>query len=296
MALPPTPRPPAPLNWSRRRCLALALAAGWGPVGRARADTAPAALPIFDAHLHYSHDAWESLPPSQAVALLRAAGLRAALVSSSGDDGTQALYALAPDLVLPALRPYRRRGELSSWLRDETVVGHLQDRLARHRYVALGEYHVYGSDADGPVMQRVLGLARETGLVLHTHSDADAVERQFRQFPQARILWAHAGFDPPQTVRAMLERHPGLDCDLAFRSDHAADGQLDPAWRALFLDHPGRFLLGTDTFTPERWHYVVPHAQAARAWLATLPAPVAEAVAWRNGERLFGALRERLRG
>jgi hypothetical protein len=25
--------------------------------------TAAAELPIFDAHLHYSHDAWDNLPP-----------------------------------------------------------------------------------------------------------------------------------------------------------------------------------------------------------------------------------------
>ena len=29
-----------------------------------------AELPIFDAHLHYSHDAWESVPPKDAIALL----------------------------------------------------------------------------------------------------------------------------------------------------------------------------------------------------------------------------------
>ena len=26
-------------------------------------------LPIFDAHLHYSHDAWEPVPPAQAIAI-----------------------------------------------------------------------------------------------------------------------------------------------------------------------------------------------------------------------------------
>jgi len=50
-----------------------------------------AELPIFDAHLHYSHDAWESWPPAQAIAMLRKAGVKRALVSSSGDDGQQRL-------------------------------------------------------------------------------------------------------------------------------------------------------------------------------------------------------------
>ena len=33
-----------------------------------------AELPIFDAHVHYSHDAWENLPPKDAIAILRRAG------------------------------------------------------------------------------------------------------------------------------------------------------------------------------------------------------------------------------
>jgi hypothetical protein len=247
-------------------------------------------LPLFDAHLHYSHDAWEHLPPQAAIALLRQAGLKHALVSSSSDEGTQKLLAEAPDLVLPSLRPYRSRGEIGSWMHDTTVVPYLEARLERHRYVALGEYHVYGADADLPVVRRVVELARQHGLVLHSHSDADAIERQFRQDPKARILWAHSGFDGPERVGDMLRRHSGLWCDLAFRSEHASGGKVDPGWRAAFLEFPDRFVVGTDTFTPERWHYVVEHARWTREWLADLPPPVAEQIAWKNGERLLGTL------
>ncbi|MEO7244530.1 MAG: amidohydrolase family protein [Rubrivivax sp.] len=257
-------------------------------LGIALSAHAAAPLPIFDSHLHYSHDAWETLPPAQAIQILRDAGLKAAMVSSSSDDGTQKLHALAPDLVIPVLRPYRRRGELSSWVRDTTVIAHLEARLKAYRYVALGEYHVYGADADLPVVRRVVELAREHGLFLHSHSDADAIERQFVQDPQARILWAHSGFDSADTVRDMLRRHKNLWCDLAFRSDHASQGKVDPAWRAVFLEFPDRFLVGTDTFTPERWHFVVEHANWSRQWLADLPAEVAERLAWKNGDALFG--------
>ena len=283
----------------RRRRLVLgttaALGGVWGlarqPAAAQASDTAGAALPIFDAHLHYSHDAWERLPPKEAVALLRQAGLKRAMVSSSSDEGTQKLHAEATELVLPVLRPYRNRGDVGTWVRDGTVIAHLEARLARYRYVAIGEYHVSGEDADLPVMKRVVQLARERRLALHSHSDADAVERQFRQDPGARILWAHSGFDTPANVRAMLRRHRNLWCDLAFRSDHAlVDGQggkVEPAWREAFLEFPDRFMVGTDTFTPERWHYVVEHARWSRLWLADLPREVAEAIAWKNGERLF---------
>jgi predicted TIM-barrel fold metal-dependent hydrolase len=276
----------------RLRVAALALLAGL----LVPAAHAAGPLPIFDAHLHYSHDAWERLPPARAVAILRQAGLRAAMVSSSSDDGTQKLYAEAPDLVLPVLRPYRTRGEIGSWMHDASVVPHLQARLQQYRYVAIGEYHVYGADADLPVVRRVVELAREHGLYLHSHSDADAIERQFQQDPNARILWAHAGFDSPERVREMLRKHKNLWCDLAFRSEHASGGKVDPAWRAAFLEFPDRFLVGTDTFSPERWFYVVEHANWSRQWLADLPREVGERIAWKNGEQLFGSMRTRLKG
>ncbi len=252
-----------------------------------------ATLPIFDSHLHYSHDAWEQLPPKAAIAILRKAGLKAAMVSSSSDDGTQKLYAEAPDLVIPVLRPYRNRGETSSWVRDASIVAHLEARLKANRYVAIGEYHVFGADADLPVVRRVVELARENKLYLHSHSDAEAIERQFKQDPNARILWAHSGFDSPDKVREMLRKHKNLWCDLAFRSDHASNGKVEPAWRAAFMEFPDRFMVGTDTFTPERWHFVVEHANWSRQWLADLPTDVAERIAYKNGETLFGAMLKR---
>ncbi len=254
---------------------------------------APAELPIFDAHIHYSHDAWDVLPPKEAVALLRKAGVRRALVSSSGDDGQQRLVIEAPELILPSLRPSRTRGEISTWVRDESVVAYLEERLRKYRYVAIGEFHLYGADAELPVPRRMVQLAKQHRLLLHAHSDADAVERLFAQDPAARILWAHAGFERPQRVREMLRKHRNLWCDLAFRSDHAAGGKPDPEWRAAFLEFPDRFMVGTDTFTPERWHYVIEHANWSRGWLAGLPADVAERIAWKNGEAVFGALLRR---
>jgi len=170
---------------------------------------APAAadeLPIFDAHLHYSHDAWAVVPPREAVAILRKAGIKRAVVSSSNNDGTRLLQEVAPELIVPSLRPYRSRGELSTWARDTTIVGHLEELLRTRKYAAFGEFHIFGADADLPNMRRSLELARQHGLVLHSHSDADAVERHFRQDPTIKVLWAHSGFDRPEKVREMLRK------------------------------------------------------------------------------------------
>jgi hypothetical protein len=248
-----------------------------------------AELPIFDAHVHYSHDAWDNLPPKEAVAILRKAGLKRALVSSSGDEGTQRLLAEAPELIVPSLRPYRTRGELGSWMRDDSVVPFLEERLKNARYAAIGEFHLYGADADLPVPRRMVALAKKHQLVLHAHSDADAVEWLFQQDPQARVLWAHSGFERPEKVAEALRRHKNLWADLAFRSEHGSGGKVPPEWRALFTEFPDRFMVGTDTFTPERWFYIVEHANWSRAWLAELPPPLAERIAWRNAEALFSS-------
>ena len=243
--------------------------------------------PLFDAHIHYSHDAWDLVPPKQAVAILRKAGLRGALVSSSNDQGTQMLIAEAPDLIVAELRPYRTRGEIGSWVRDPTVITYLEERLAKYRYVGVGEFHLSGGDAELPVPKRMVALARERGLMLHAHSDVDAIERLFRQWPDARILWAHSGFDRPEAVRQVLRRHPRLWSDLAFRGDHATADKVDAAWREAFTEFPDRFMIGTDTFTPERWHYIGSHADYSRGWLADLPPTVADQIGWRNAERLL---------
>ena len=246
-----------------------------------------AELPIFDAHVHYSHDAWANLPPKDAIAILRKAGVVRALVSSSGDEGTRRLVAEAPDLVLPSLRPYRARGDTATWVNDESVVAFLEDRLAKDKYVAIGEFHLYGADADLPVPRRMVALARQYDLVLHAHSDPDAIERIFKQYPNARILWAHSGFESVDSVRAMLARHRNLWCDLAFRSEQGGGGKVPAEWRALFSAFPDRFTVGTDTYTPERWHYIPEHAAWSRAWLSDLPQSLAERIAFRNADGLF---------
>ena len=268
---------------TRRRFQGLLAAA---PLLGAARGGAAAELPLFDAHIHYSHDAWALVPPKQAVALLRQAGLRGALVSSSDDQGTQMLVAEAPDLIVPELRPYRSRGEIGSWMKDDSVVRYLEERLDRFKYVGIGEFHLYGADADLAVPRRMVALARQHQLLLHAHADVDCIERLLRQWPEARVLWAHSGFDRPEAVREVLRRHPRLWCDLAFRGDHATGGKVDPAWREAFTEFPDRFMVGTDTFTPERWHYIGEHARYSRGWLADLPAPLAERIGWRNAETL----------
>jgi hypothetical protein len=245
-------------------------------------------MPIFDAHIHYSHDAVELVPPKAAAELLRKAGLKKALVSSSDDDGTQRLFAEAPDIVVPSLRPYRRRSDTAGWTNDPTIIDYVEDRLKRFKYSAIGEFHAYNADIDKPVVQRIIALAKQHNLLLHAHSDADAIDRIFRTDPGAKVLWAHSGFDKPERVRDMLRKHRNLWSDLAFRNEHAQGDSVAPDWRAAFDEFPERFMVGTDTFAPERLHYIDEHANTSRRWLASLPKGLAERIAFRNAEAMLG--------
>ena len=165
---------------------------------------AQAPRPIIDVHIHYSQDAWGALPPPEAIKVLRQAGLRKAFVSSSSDDGTQMLFKAAPDLIVPVLRPYRSRGETGTWTKDASIIAHVEGRLKANTYAGIGEFHAYGADADTAVMRRMVQLAKEYRIFLHAHSDADAVERMFKQNPEALVLWAHSGFEQVEKVRAMV--------------------------------------------------------------------------------------------
>jgi hypothetical protein len=246
-----------------------------------------AELPLFDAHIHYNLDAWKSVPPKEAIALSRKAGMVRTLVSSSSNEGTQKLYAEAPDLIIPELRPYRRNGETTTWFHDESIIDYLEERLKQYAYVAIGEFHISGADANLPVVRRIIQLAKQHSLMLHAHSDANAVERLFRQDPEARIIWAHAGYEPPPRIREMLRRYKNLWAELSSRNDVTVNGRLAAEWREILLELPGRFMIGTDTHAPERWNIIGSNANLVRAWLAELPAEVAERIAYKNGEAVL---------
>jgi hypothetical protein len=245
-------------------------------------------LPIFDAHIHYSRPDWGMLPPERALAILRDANVRRAIVSSTPDDGTLMLHTRAPELVVPFLRPYRTREDMSGWARDPAVAAYVEERLKRGVYKGLGEFHLGADEVEAPVVRRLAALGAQHDLMLQAHVDAITVEKLLTLYPRVRILWAHAGMSASaDAVGRLLDRFPTLWVELSLRSDVAPGGVLDPGWRAVFLRHPDRFLVGTDTWVTSRWESVAESMRDVQRWLAQLPRDVAERIAYRNGERLF---------
>ncbi len=251
-------------------------------------------LPLFDAHIHFSAGATSIYTPATAMQVLDSAGLRTALLSSTPNDGTLALHAAYPHRFIPFLRPYRKTRDLStwgeerrSWYKDPQTIPFLEQELKRGIFRGIGEFHVDGHEVDTPVMRELVLLAKKHGLWLMAHSDADAIDKLFAFDPKAKILWAHTGMsESAERVAQLLTRYPQLYGELSYRA--GVSGGLSPEWRDLLLRFPERFVYGSDTWVPSRWAEVGALTSEARNWLNTLPTAVAENIAYRNAERLFG--------
>ena len=266
--------------------------------------TGPAvyAGPLFDAHLHYNDEAAERYPIADVLGRMQRSGVRAIVANSRPNDGTKALAAAreptrrAGITVVPFVRLYRNRADYSGWHSDPTIVDMVLRELAAGTeagpYRGLGEFHLYDSaNADGPTARRLMQLAQEKNLVVLAHVDDAAIDKLFAHAPKTRLIWAHTGIGgaPIERVRALLQRHPTLLGELSYRPGLTeGDGRLSPPWRALMLEMPERFVVGSDTWVNSRWDDYEALMQQARRWLGDLPPAVARRIAWDNGATLFG--------
>jgi len=251
-------------------------------------------LPLFDAHLHYNGDARTKVPVAQALARLDADGVRGIIATSTPNDGSFELAKAAGRGALAVvlfLRPYRTDADRGSWWNDPAIAAVIDRELAREpRYRGIGEFHVHGAaDAAGPTMKHVIDVAVARNLWLHAHCDEAALEAIFAHDARAKVIWAHTGFTtPPEKIADYLARHPTLIAELSYRGDVASGTKVTAAWRELFQRYPDRFILGSDTWTAERWTSYDAIVAAYRGWLADLPQGVAAKLRWDNAAGMFG--------
>ena len=248
-------------------------------------------LPLFDAHLHYNWEPTPYSPLDNVLALFREHGSTGILATSRPNDGTRALVEAPPSdiRVVPFIRPYIVHDDIQTWFDDPKIFQLVQAEFKRGYYQGIGEFHLSGKAAATEWVKRTVNFAVEHGLFLHAHADDEALEILFSHNPKARIIWAHTGFGtPPDKLADYLERYPGLTGELSYRFGISEGGKLTAAWRALFLKYPDRFLVGSDTWADQRWERYGAIMDEYRAWLAELPREVAEQIAFRNAERLFG--------
>jgi hypothetical protein len=283
----------------KTRCVAAAflVMAGFG------AGAEPYRGPLFDAHLHYNDEAWQSAHPvADALARLQRSGVRAIVANSRPNEGTKTLAAAraqslaAGVTVVPFIRLYRNRADYNGWFQDETIFQMVLSELAAGTpagpYRGLGEFHLYDSaNANGAVARKLMQLAQDRGLAVLAHVDDVAIDLLLAHAPKARLIWAHSGIGgaPVARVRELLARYPLLLGELSYRpglTDGA--GQLSAEWKALLGEFPTRFMVGSDTWVNQRWQGYEALMQEARDWLGDLDAVTARRIAWDNGAALFG--------
>ena len=252
---------------------------------------AQAETPLFDAHLHYQTEQRAAIPPQAILDTLADNGIEHAVITSTPPDNAQVLHELAPERIVPFLGVYRDAADKPNWMHDETLPGRVEDWLDQGDWRGIGELHIFGRDRASPVFKRLVEMAAERELVLMIHGDLEIIDRLFAIEPASQVIWAHLGADPDPTVlRAALARHPhGLFIDTSVRDERFLDddGRLLPEWRALFLDHPNRFLVGVDTYSLPRWRRFSEAADTIRQWLDQLPPSVADRIARENARELL---------
>ena len=231
--------------------------------------------------------------PDEVLALFRKHRVTGILATSRPNAGTHALMdAKAEGLwVVPFIRPYRVRADIQSWFGDPVIFDLVQEEFKRGYYRGIGEFHLSGKSAENELVKKTVDFAVTNDLYLHAHADDEAVEILMRHNPKARIIWAHTGFGlPADRVSAMLTKYPKLWGELSYRSGIVdGSGKLTAEWRGLFERYPDRFLLGSDTWVPERWASYGDIIAGYRAWLGQLSPKIAAQIASGNAKALFAA-------
>ena len=251
-----------------------------------------AELPIFDAHMHYNDQAWDPVPPQAVLKLMDDSGVAMALVSSTPDEGTLTLLSFAPNRIVPEIRPYHGDVDSTNWTRLPDMFEYLSKRLAIHSYEGIGEFHLHEVSAeDETLLRQIADIAKQRDLLIHVHSGKAPVDLLYAMEPELRIIWAHAGMvEPAKVVEAMMARYNSLYADTSYRESDIMDedGTIDADWRRVIERFPDRFMIGSDTWANSQWAEYRGLIKINRKWLSRFSRSIAENIAYKNAERLFG--------
>ena len=274
-----------------------------------------AQAPVADMHLHYKWTQQDVTSPAEAIAQLEQQNIVMGVVIGTPAELALQLQSLAPERIVPIFGPYREGGDWHRWATDESTVTRARAALSAGQYRGIGELHVIGGFTPGfekaVVLHQLLALGVEfdVPVMIHTEfSRADYMLAACEAFPDARILWAHSGaLLQPADVDAVLARCGNVTGGLGARDPWRfvnnpltdKQGVLLPAWKALFLKYPQRFMVGSDPVWPVEqldgwdaadsgWQELGRFWSYHRSWLAQLPPAVARKIGCENAVVLFG--------
>lgn len=138
-------------------------------------------------------------------------------------------------------------------------------------------------------------------------ANTDGLERLLAHNRKATVVWVHAGWDntgffTPALIGELLVRNDNLYIGIKHldgkyepwrRGISLVDsdsGTLNGEWRALFLDHSDRVLIGADEFVGaagQTSRKGPPSLESTWALLPLLPASVRDRIAFENARRLY---------
>ena len=151
----------------------IACAAAFAPI----VATAQPTLKIFDAHLHYNQEPNPFYPLERVLDVFRRNNVAGIVANSRPNKGTHQLVdAKAPGLwVVPFIRPYRTRDDVQNWSTDPAIYDLIESEYKRGYFRGVGEFHIHGDAAAGPMVKKVVDFAVERDLYLLAHCDEAAL-------------------------------------------------------------------------------------------------------------------------
>lgn len=245
---------------------------------------------FFDTHLHYNQSHRNSWTTKAIIEILDQHDVQYAAVTSTPPELVLELKQQAPTRILPVLGLYQRPEDKQHWHWNPGLIKKLEANLKQQSWAAIGEVHLFAPHKQSPVFHSLMELATQYQLPVILHADPAVIDHVYDEFPEAKIIWAHAGAYPfPELLRDYLQRYPQLMLDLSMRNERIApQGELAEAWELLFFEYPDRFMVGVDTYRSQRWHEYEQVSTEARNWLKQLPEDIAQQIAMNNALRVFG--------
>lgn len=250
---------------------------------------------IFDTHIHYSASDAEVISPVKFLQILDSNQITHAIVIGTPATHMASLYRAAPKRIIPFLNVYQTPEDKQFWYRNKTLPQWVGRQLDEGPWLGIGELHLFAEHRSSPIFNAIVKLASERNLILHMHADPAVIDSLYEHSPEVRVIWAHAGAYPyPPLLRDYLRRYPYLYIDLSVRDNLIAPGgKLDEEWEELFIDYSDRFMVGVDTYSPQRWSGFDSVIQQIKGWLMQLPKVVGQDLAYRNAKRLLDSIRSK---
>jgi hypothetical protein len=262
--------------------------------------------PIADAHAHIGSK-FNDVEPSDIIALYKKADVNKAGIFVSIKKAAN-LREQFPENFIFFTDPYQdKRGD---YRLSERKLDELSDMLNSGLVSGVGEFYVSLSSAPfnrkgieldllSPEQNKFLSVLNSTGAVLHFHDErvAKSTEIVFQKYSGIKFILAHCGYLSPSRLRELFEQNDNLFADLSlisnnhfarFRSNPPITIKPSEEWKKLMIDFSSRLMVGSDIgATWKRMSYLPDVIKDYRKILGNLPKEAAEAIAYRNFERLF---------